>query len=82
MNSISPSLNPATLSRHSVAARMAVARRKPYVLTHYGTEIWHHDGRDPVFRRFNRDARHVAFYTTSFTMGSSLSFWIIGALGD
>jgi glycosyltransferase involved in cell wall biosynthesis len=46
-----------------VAARMAVSRRKPYVLTHYGTEIWHHDGRDPVFRRFNRDARHVAFYS-------------------
>lgn len=25
--------------------------------------------------------RHVAFYTTSFTMGSSLSFWIVGFLG-
>jgi MFS family permease len=25
-------------------------------------------------------ARHVAFYTTSFTIGSSLSFWIIGQL--
>jgi MFS family permease len=25
-------------------------------------------------------ARHVAFYTTSFTIGSSLSFWIIGHL--
>lgn len=24
--------------------------------------------------------RHVAFYTTSFTMGSSLSFWIVGTL--
>ncbi len=24
--------------------------------------------------------RHVAFYTTSFTIGSSLSFWIIGTL--
>ena len=24
--------------------------------------------------------RHVAFYTTSFTIGSSLSFWIIGSL--
>jgi MFS family permease len=24
--------------------------------------------------------RYVAFYTTSFTMGSSLSFWIVGAL--
>lgn len=26
--------------------------------------------------------RHVAFYTTSFTVGSSLSFWIIGSLGS
>ena len=25
--------------------------------------------------------RHVAFYTTSFTAGASLSFWIIGELG-
>ena len=33
------------------------------MLTHYGTEIWHHDGRDPAFRRFNREARHVAFYS-------------------
>jgi MFS family permease len=24
--------------------------------------------------------RHVAFYTTSFTIGSSLSFWLVGAL--
>lgn len=46
-----------------VAARMSAARKKPYVLTHYGTEIWHHDGRDPVFRRFNREAHHVAFYS-------------------
>ena len=46
-----------------VAARLAVSGGKPYVLTHYGTEIWHHDGRDAAFRRFNRDARHVAFYS-------------------
>ena len=26
--------------------------------------------------------RHVAFYTTSFTAGSSLSFWLVGALGS
>ena len=25
--------------------------------------------------------RHVAFYTTSFTAGASLSFWIVGSLG-
>ena len=48
---------------NQVAARLAVREERPYVLTHYGTEIWHHDGRDPVFRRFNRDARHVAFYS-------------------
>ena len=31
------------------------------MLTHYGTEIWHHDGSDARFRRFNRDAapRHL-----------------------
>jgi glycosyltransferase involved in cell wall biosynthesis len=48
---------------NQVAARLAVRAGKPYVLTHYGTEIWHHDGHDPLFRRFNRDARHVAFYS-------------------
>jgi glycosyltransferase involved in cell wall biosynthesis len=46
-----------------VAARLAARAGKPYVLTHYGTEIWHHDGHDAGFRRFNRDARHVAFYS-------------------
>ncbi|HEV7499469.1 MAG TPA: glycosyltransferase family 4 protein, partial [Vicinamibacteria bacterium] len=48
---------------NQVAARLAVRARKPYVLTHYGTEIWHHDGRDRRFRRFNRDAAHVTFYS-------------------
>ena len=48
---------------NQVAARLAVRARRPYVLTHYGTEIWHHDGRDARFRRFNRQARHVAFYS-------------------
>jgi phenylacetate-CoA ligase len=48
---------------NQVAARLAVRSGRPYVLTHYGTEIWHHDGRDARFRRFNRDARHVAFYS-------------------
>jgi glycosyltransferase involved in cell wall biosynthesis len=48
---------------NQVAARLAVRQGKPYVLTHYGTEIWHHDGKDAVFRRFNRDARHVIFYS-------------------
>jgi glycosyltransferase involved in cell wall biosynthesis len=48
---------------NQVAARLAARRRRPYVLTHYGTEIWHHDGRDAVFRALNRGARHVAFYS-------------------
>jgi glycosyltransferase involved in cell wall biosynthesis len=48
---------------NQVAARMAASAGRPYVLTHYGTEIWHHDGRDPRFRRLNRQARHVAFYS-------------------
>jgi glycosyltransferase involved in cell wall biosynthesis len=50
---------------NQVAARLAVRRRRPYVLTHYGTEIWHHDPRDGRFRRFNRDAAHVAFYSAA-----------------
>jgi glycosyltransferase involved in cell wall biosynthesis len=48
---------------NQVAARLARRQRRPYVLTHYGTEIWHHDGKDARFRRFNRDAAHVAFYS-------------------
>jgi glycosyltransferase involved in cell wall biosynthesis len=48
---------------NQVAARLAARRRRPYVLTHYGTEIWHHDGKDAVFRAFNRRARHVTFYS-------------------
>jgi glycosyltransferase involved in cell wall biosynthesis len=50
---------------NQVAARLAVRRRRPYVLTHYGTEIWHHDGRDRRFRRFNREAAHVTFYSAA-----------------
>jgi glycosyltransferase involved in cell wall biosynthesis len=48
---------------NQVAARLAARRRIPYVLTHYGTEIWHHDGADRAFRALNRQARHVAFYS-------------------
>ena len=48
---------------NQVAARLAVREGRPYVLTHYGTEIWHHDRSDERFRRFNRGARHVAFYS-------------------
>jgi glycosyltransferase involved in cell wall biosynthesis len=48
---------------NQVAARLAGRLKRPYVLTHYGTEIWHHDGKDALFRHFNRSARHVAFYS-------------------
>src|SRR6185436_19500429 len=39
--------------------------RKPYVLTHYGTEIWHHDGRNRAFHRLNREASHVTLYSAA-----------------
>jgi glycosyltransferase involved in cell wall biosynthesis len=48
---------------NQVAARLARRRGKPYLLTHYGTEIWHHDGKDEIFRSLNREARHVTFYS-------------------
>ncbi|MBN2371259.1 MAG: glycosyltransferase family 4 protein [Vicinamibacteria bacterium] len=46
---------------NQVAAKLA--GRHPLVLTHYGTEIWHYDGKDPMFRKLNARARHVAFYS-------------------
>jgi glycosyltransferase involved in cell wall biosynthesis len=48
---------------NQVAARLALKRNRPYVLTHYGTEIWHHDGRNTRFREMNRAAHHVTFYS-------------------
>jgi glycosyltransferase involved in cell wall biosynthesis len=48
---------------NQVTARLAHRSGRPYVLTHYGTEIWHHDGKDARFRRMNREAHHVAFYS-------------------
>jgi glycosyltransferase involved in cell wall biosynthesis len=50
---------------NQVAAKTAVAAGKPYVLTHYGTEIWHHDGKNRAFKRLNRDARHITFYSAA-----------------
>ena len=50
---------------NQVAARVATSRAKPYVLTHYGTEIWHHDGRNRAFRELNRNAKHAAFYSAA-----------------
>ncbi len=48
---------------NQVAARAAVRLGKPYILTHYGTEIWHHDGRNRAFRELNMHARHTTFYS-------------------
>jgi glycosyltransferase involved in cell wall biosynthesis len=48
---------------NQVAAELSAFHRRPYILTHYGTEIWHHDGRDATFRRLNRHAAHVAYYS-------------------
>ena len=48
---------------NQVAARAASHQGKPYVLTHYGTEIWHHDGRNRAFRTLNAGARHTTFYS-------------------
>ncbi len=48
---------------NQVAAGLAARHKRPYLLTHYGTEIWHHDGHDRAFRRMNARARHVTFYS-------------------
>lgn len=47
------------------AARWAMARRKPYVLTLYGTEIWHYRRRWPIdwFTRAYAGAACVTFYS-------------------
>ncbi len=50
---------------NQIAARAASSRGKPYILTHYGTEIWHHDGRNRAFKALNRKARHVTFYSAA-----------------
>jgi glycosyltransferase involved in cell wall biosynthesis len=58
---------------NQVAARVAERERRPYLLTHYGTEIWHADGKDARFRRFNGSAAHVAFYSEAlFRRGREL----------
>ncbi len=48
---------------NQVAARLAERHLRPYVVTHYGTEIWHHDGKDAAFRRLNASAHHVTLYS-------------------
>jgi glycosyltransferase involved in cell wall biosynthesis len=48
-----------------VAAEWARRRRRPFVLTLYGTEIWHYRPRWPIdpFTRAYRQAASVAFYS-------------------
>lgn len=50
---------------NQVAARAAVRAGRPYVLTHYGTEIWHHDGKNRAFKTLNQNAAQVAFYSAA-----------------
>ncbi len=49
----------------AVCAWLAARRRKPTVLTLYGTEIWHYQPRRPIdlFTRAYRQAAHVTFYS-------------------
>lgn len=49
---------------NQAAAAIARGRGLPYVLTHYGTEIWHYEPRriDP-FLWMNENAEHVTFYS-------------------
>jgi glycosyltransferase involved in cell wall biosynthesis len=48
---------------NQVAAASAARAHRPYILTHYGTEIWHHDGKAGVFHRMNARAHHVTLYS-------------------
>jgi glycosyltransferase involved in cell wall biosynthesis len=48
---------------NQVAAAIARHVGRPYVLTHYGTEIWHYDGRGTAFRRLNARARRITYYS-------------------
>lgn len=50
---------------NQVSAVVASSRRRPFVLTHYGTEIWHYRPKrflDP-FRWMNDHAAHVTYYS-------------------
>lgn len=51
---------------NQVAAALAYRRGLPFVLTHYGTEIWHYTPRriDP-FLWMNENAAHVTYYSRS-----------------
>jgi glycosyltransferase involved in cell wall biosynthesis len=49
---------------NQVAAALAVRHHIPFVLTHYGTEIWHYRPRTlDLFLWMNRRAAHVTYYS-------------------
>jgi glycosyltransferase involved in cell wall biosynthesis len=50
---------------NQVAAFLAHRGGRPFLLTHYGTEIWHYRRRRPVdpFLWMNRKAAHVTYYS-------------------
>jgi glycosyltransferase involved in cell wall biosynthesis len=50
---------------NQVAAFLAHRGGRPFILTHYGTEIWHYRRRRPVdpFLWMNRKAAHVTYYS-------------------
>lgn len=48
---------------NQVAAALAWRCGRPYVLTHYGTEIWHYRGHGGAFLRLNVRARCVTYYS-------------------
>ena len=50
---------------NQVSALVARAANRPFILTHYGTEIWHFRKRRPIdpFLWMNDKASHVTFYS-------------------
>jgi glycosyltransferase involved in cell wall biosynthesis len=50
---------------NQVSAALAYSRSRPFILTHYGTEIWHFRRKRPVdlFLWMNRHAAHVTYYS-------------------
>ncbi len=50
---------------NQVSAMIARSAGRPFILTHYGTEIWHFRKRKPVdpFLWMNRRADHVTYYS-------------------
>jgi glycosyltransferase involved in cell wall biosynthesis len=62
---------------NQVAAALAYRRGLPFVLTHYGTEIWHYRPRriDP-FLWMNHHATHVTYYS-KLLMSRSLELGVV-----